>query len=184
MSRRNSAAILAAGAILCACSPSAPAPGAPAHAATQPPLSTGTISYFEQHCARCHGPYGELYPRPFAAHTDEELARIVREMVTGPARSTLPERELDALTDYHRAMANSAPFIAITARVGSHIAGEVTPGALVTVRASPRSVPAVITGGTWSVDLPAGFPDRFVIEAAANGRTVTLNPTQRSWSVP
>lgn len=184
MSRRSSAATLAAGAILGACSPGTPAPGTTGRAAPQPPLATGPISYFERHCARCHGPYGELYPRPFAAHTDEELARIVREMVTGPAQSSLPERELEALTDYHRSMAAAAPFIAITARVGSHIAGEVTRGALVTVRASPRSVPAVITGDTWSVDLPAGFPEQFVIEATSGGRTTTLDPARRAWSTP
>ena len=51
------------------------------------------MAYFEKNCARCHGPLGSFYGDDFGRHlaTPTAMRAVVKEMVEGPARSTLPQ---------------------------------------------------------------------------------------------
>jgi hypothetical protein len=165
---------------------------APAHApdaapapalALAEPLAVGPLTFFNQSCARCHGQYGSFYGEGFAAQrTDADLARVVREMVTGPAQASLPRRDLDALTAYHRSLADGRPFVALTHKEGTVLAGEVTPRAAVVLRAAGRLIPAQVVEHAWTLDFsdsfPAGagaLPTPVILEATLDGRSTTLD---------
>ena len=65
---------------------------------TLPPEAT-----FAQHCARCHGPEGMFYARPFNYQGDE-LRRIVREMMIDKAGLDPTDADVQAMLEYHLSM--------------------------------------------------------------------------------
>lgn len=120
--------------------------------ATMPePLEIGPIEYFDNHCASCHGGNGSLYARPFIAPADE-LPHIVEEMCAGPGMAPLEGRPLEALVDYHLAIRDDRPFVALIGRDESGLIFETTPGVhLIVVNGSATSVGI----DTWRVE-PSG----------------------------
>lgn len=124
-------------------------------AAGAAPLAVGPISFFNSACASCHGDYGGFYGDGFAAaRSDADLGRIVREMVAGPARSDLAERDMEALVAYHRSLVDGAPFLAWTSHRGEELTGEVTPGSTVSVVGGDMDgVEASVDGHTWRLRL-------------------------------
>ncbi|MBC7834887.1 MAG: hypothetical protein H7Y88_07280 [Phycisphaerales bacterium] len=150
-------------------SPSAPVAGAS-------PTGLDTLTYFDTHCASCHGPYGDYYNRPFAAATDDDaLARIVREMTAGPGQSPLEGEALAALTAFHRALAADEPFLVITSYASGTLRGEVSPGSSVFVLIDDAPVPATVDGHTWSLIL-CDQDDRsaWIVTAERAGKTTRI----------
>lgn len=88
--------------------PAAPADTRPADTTNESPDDQGTASAltlppestFAQHCARCHGPQGMFYARPFK-HEGQELRQVIREMIEGPAGLEPTEADVDAMLAYH-----------------------------------------------------------------------------------
>ncbi len=153
---------------LAGCGAERPSPGPRPTAA-----AFGPISYFEDHCARCHGSYGYLYAMPFVLDpASETFQEKVREMVVGPAQSSLTPGELDALVAYHRSMVDGRPFIAWTSADGSGWRGEVTPGSTVWVIDGGVERGAEVTGHAWS----AGGSDGAVLEARGPGGKTRIRP--------
>lgn len=163
----------AAAAASCRAPDAADPPRAPAAA-----LAVGPLTFFEDRCARCHGPYGAMYVPGMSERLDRRtLARVVREMVEGPAQARLDPQDLAALTAFHLSLDDARPFLAVTRRDGARFAGEVTPGAFVRAAAGPRSIPAVVIGHDWGLVLPAEVdPDRIVLEAEREGARTLLDP--------
>lgn len=179
----------AAAAGACGCrecaDPPTPAGGAPVWAAA-PPIAP--ISFFERACANCHGPYGMFYGEGFAALPDDSaLTHAVREMVIGPARTTLDEASMAALVAYHRRLARpaGAPFVVITRIDGSTVEGEVSPGARVVVAADGREFEATIDGHTWVARLDAAPASTLVVralQAEDPSRAVELDAQLAAWT--
>jgi len=144
----------------------------------QPPETASTrlgfapIDYFENHCARCHGPYGSFYGDEFAASLDgDHLREVVKEMVFGAAQSSLEDAEIDLLTAYHRSMVAGEPFVVVTAGTPD-LAGEVTPGATVMLVLESGEVAAQVDGHGWSADVQM---DRVrAVRAELNGRVTVV----------
>lgn len=146
----------------------------PPDAAAMPP-GFGPIGYFENHCARCHGPYGAFYGDEFAASLDgDHLRDVVQEMVFGAAQSSLEDPEIDLLTAYHRSMAAGEPFVVVTTGM-PELAGEVTPGATVRVQTAEGQHDAAVEGHRWR--LPGVTLDRASsITAEIDGRATRIDP--------
>jgi len=142
------------------------------------PLEVGPISYFENHCARCHGGYGSLYAYPFMA-PDDELPRVVEEMCAGPAMAPLEGRPLEALTAYHIAMRDDVPFVAQVEGEGTGLFFEVTPGASLHF-ASGSGGAGEVDAGLWRVQ-PASAA--FELEVRRGGERFDLAGwPARAWS--
>ncbi len=174
--------------VLAACerTPSPPVPAGPAAAALAgpvEPLTVGPITFFNESCARCHGSYGSNYGEALRRLGDDELTRIVGEMIVGPAMSDLSQPDTRAQVAYHRSLIDGRPFVAMTGRDASSISGEVTPGAAVGVVAGGRRVGATVTGHTWRAEIPGGG-GALVIEARAGDAVTTIDPTREPHSHP
>lgn len=161
-------------------------PGAAAFAPSPiPPIAP--ITFFERACTNCHGSYGMLYGEEFAKNLDDAaLVHIVREMVTGPARTGLDDASLAALVAFHRQLAAPAngPFIAITRFDGAAIAGEVSPNARVIVVADGREIEASVTEHVWRVQLETAPARSLRVRAwFPDGRGATeLDAAEAAWS--
>jgi len=159
----------------------------PAPSASRPPRAAGSdappaavvrvlafapISYFEESCAKCHGPYGSFWGEGFARGlSDDDLVRITEEMAAGPGGAPVAGEALLALAAYQRALGAGEPFLAITGAGEGELSGEVSPGTLVTVHAGGRSAPATVTGHRWVCRLPAGAGPIRVSALRAGART-------------
>ena len=109
-----------------------------------------------------------FYGEGFAALPDDAaLTHAVREMVIGPARTTLDEASMAALVAYHRYLARSErePFVVITRIDGSAVEGEVSPGARLVVVADGREFEATIDGHAWAARIEAAPGAAVIIRA-------------------
>ena len=110
-----------------------PAPDRGVPAPELEPLALPPVSTFARTCARCHGPEGAFYGEGFAADKGrEELARVVAEMMRGPAFLAPTPPDIAAMTAYHRALSAGEPFIAVVAcerrEEGHRLTIQVRPG--------------------------------------------------------
>ncbi len=194
MSARSSGACGALAALLlamaaCERAPSPPTPAAPPPPAAAVPagpverLTVGPITFFNESCARCHGSYGSNYGEALRQPGDDELTRIIGEMIVGPAMSDLPQPDIRAQVAYHRSLIDGRPFVAVTGRDASSISGEITPGAAVDVVAAGRRVGATVTGHTWRAEIP-GLSGALVIEARAGDAVTSVDPAIEPHSHP
>ncbi len=141
-------------------------------AAAATPLGFGPIGYFENHCARCHGPYGSFYGDEFAASLEgDHLREVVKEMVFGAAQSSLKDPEIDLLTAYHRSMVAGEPFLVVM-QVAPELGGEVTPGAAVMLLLESGEVAAKVDGHGWTADVQTERVRE--VRAELNGRTAVV----------
>lgn len=171
--RRASAALGAGGAVVLAIAALAQQPGPPA--SRPAPVAKAPLAYFAAHCARCHGPHGSFYGAEFGAkRSDEDLRKIVHEMAEGPGGAPIAGPDLDAQVAYHRSLIDRKPFLVWTLARGTALAGEVSPGAVVTARAGARPLPVKATGTRWSVTLPKGVPARAVVLTARKGGATSV----------
>jgi hypothetical protein len=147
------------------------------------------IAYFNQNCARCHGPYGSFYGRRFGAGlTDRQLREKLQAMTEGPGNAPLTPDQLDVQMGYHRSLADGRPFIllsefTVNPGTGVSLAGEVTPGSRVQVSAASQAVEGSVTGHEWKALLPPGA-DVSQLRIAATKGTLTseFSPYQISYS--
>lgn len=153
------------------------------------PPARPPVAYFEHACSGCHGPFGMFYGETFAAGRDDAaLQKIVREMVEGPAQSTLDDRSLDALVAFHRALQHRAggPFVALTELNEQELRGEVSPGAIVRVYFDDVPVSASADGYEWRVAFPPAWPNvrsvRVQAEIAATAAVTEIDAAVTSFS--
>ena len=155
-------------------SPSAPTP---------PPKLTDLrpITYFEDNCSRCHGPYGSFYGDTFAQKlSPAQLHKVVHEMAAGPGNAPIEGPELEAQVAYHRSLADKKPFIVLTEmkeEYGQHILhGEATPESQLDLVIDGTSISAKLEGHRWSAALPAPSAlSRLRIRATKNNQETSLN---------
>ncbi len=118
------------------------------------------MAYFEQRCANCHGPMGMFYGEAFATTLDDAaLIKVVREMVEGPAQSSLDDLSLKALVAFHRALRSqpASPFVSVSALAEGQLRGEVTPDSTVSIVVDGVVVDGTVEGTEWSGMLPSGW---------------------------
>lgn len=148
------------------------------------PLKSGPVTYFEDRCARCHGPNGSFYGDDFGKKlTDDDLRKVVRDMCKFQGDSPLAGRELDAQVAYHRALIVKEPFIVITAIGSLQIKGEALPKTEISCRIGDKSIKGTLKSGLWSVDLPPHVdPYSAVITAKLKKASVELPVLSSAWS--
>ena len=63
-------------------------------------LTLPAAATFAQHCAKCHGPDGAYYARPFR-YQGEALREMIRKMMTDNAGLQPTEADVDAMLAFH-----------------------------------------------------------------------------------
>lgn len=122
------------------------------------PLTLGPISYFENHCARCHGSGGSFYGDDFARNLkhDSDLYHFVEEMAAGPGGAPLQDVNLEAQVAWHRSLVDKRPFLAWTGWSLFSLQGEITPESTVELHLGKTRIPAQVKGHTWTILLEPG----------------------------
>lgn len=162
----------------------------PAQSADAIPIDAGLvgvpespIAYFEDHCARCHGPHGSFYGEAFAGiESDRELHGVVLEMVEGPGNAPLDDQSLFALIAFHRSLRDGTPFGVVTSWDSHAMAGEMTPGTAVSVVANGDVLEAQMDEATWSLESNGIDLSRARVRVTRNGRVFEWNPSEQAWS--
>jgi hypothetical protein len=135
------------------------------------------MTYYDQSCAKCHGPQGSFYgPTLGNDLTDAQLSTKIQAMSAGPANSPLAADENPVVTAYHRSLITRTPFVSITDTTPGAWAGEVTPGAAVTLLLpAGRRIAASVEDWNWTANIPAGTaPQAVTLEARVGAQRVDL----------
>lgn len=148
------------------------------------PLNFGPISYFEQNCARCHGPLGSNFGAKFAANLDNErLFVVVNQMAKGPGNAPLADLALEAEVAFHRALAKKEPFISWAGTASGKLVGEVTPDSQLVFVAAGSETSATLEDERWTVPLVTGADlSQAKLRATHNGKTTELLLGENSFS--
>lgn len=133
----------------------------------------GAISLYDKACVRCHGPGGSFYGSELGkGKTAAQLRKMVWEMCIAQGGLTISQREIDAMTAYHRSIIKSEPFVEVIAITGKSITGEATPGTTLQLETTGRLAPVTITENRWLAILDTRKPTTII--ATLNGKTCRL----------
>jgi hypothetical protein len=133
----------------------------------------GAISLYDKACVRCHGPGGSFYGSDLGkGKTDAQLRKMVWEMCIAQGGLTVSQREVDAMTAYHRSIMKSEPYIEVIAVSPTAVSGEATPGAIIELQVGSKALPITLTENRWNVLLDTSKPATIV--ARHNGKTTRL----------
>ena len=156
--------------------------------ATQPvpAFAFAAMNYYDQSCARCHGPEGASYG-PGLGHTldDAGLVKMCHDMANGPSQNPINGRDLDTETAFHRALIMGNPYLSVTNIKGNVWSGEVMVDAKVTLHVGSKEISADVTDWNWTATLPDGAAPASVTIIAADtddDKTTTLHPAQSMYS--
>lgn len=147
-------------------------------------LAFPAMTYYDQSCAKCHGPDGSFYGPTLGNNlTDAQLIAKCRAMEAGPASAPISERDNQAVVAYHRALIMRRPFVSLTQLTKGQWGGEASTDAKVTVHVAGQSIPADSTDWNWVATVPPGTnPADATIEAQVDNKTTTLHLGQSAYS--
>lgn len=133
----------------------------------------GAISLYDKACVRCHGPGGSFYGSDLGkGKTAAQLRKMVWEMCIAQGGLTVSQREVDAMTAYHRSIMYTEPYIEVIAVTESSVTGEATPGTVLELRVGSKVLPVALTETRWNVLMDASKPATII--ATRNGKTTRL----------
>ncbi len=150
------------------------------------PLKRGPLSYYSEHCRRCHGPFGGAYEENFTkGMSAQDLTDTIKSMAEGQGGSPLSDaNELAAQVAFHYAIDLKKPFLSWTVLDGRTVSGEVTPKAKVVATLAGADVPVTLSDGIWKVVLPADASVRkLVITASVGDVKSTLDLSKSAWTL-
>ncbi|HEY3836187.1 MAG TPA: hypothetical protein VGL72_06430, partial [Bryobacteraceae bacterium] len=68
-------------------------------------LAFAAMTYYDNDCAKCHGPQGASYGPSLGRHLDDAgLIKVTADMAAGPSQDPIHGRDLDTETAFHRAL--------------------------------------------------------------------------------
>ena len=133
----------------------------------------GAISLYDKACVRCHGPGGSFFgPDLGKGKTDAQLRKMVWEMCIAQGGLMVSQREIDAMTAYHRSIMHTEPYIEIIAISPTAVSGEATPGTSIELQVGTKVLPITLTENRWNVLLATSKTATIV--ARRNGKTTRL----------
>lgn len=147
------------------------------------------LAYFDQHCSRCHGPFGSFYGKEFARDlSPAALQQKVAEMAAGPGGAPLSGDSLAALVAFHQSLSTQQPFIVVTKSDDDSLSGEVTPNVPLRISCGDQSTVLPVKGYQWAAEKPKWLgncpPGSLRIAAGPAGHESVLNPAESAYSHP
>jgi cytochrome c553 len=150
----------------------------------------GPVSTFERTCARCHGPRGAFYGDEFAKLNDQELKKIVKQMMVGPSFLKPKAHEVEAMTAYHRALTAKEPFICITSyKINEEtqtttLSGEATQEAQIKIQSKDGVIELNSDEqGAWSSQQVQEIPFKLIVTGGEKTKELTLSQGQWTHSL-
>ena len=152
------------------------------------PASFAPMAYFDQKCARCHGPQGSFYGKDFGRDLDDaKLHATVNMMASGPAQAPISAPQLEIEVAYHRALIAKQPFVVVTDVTRDEksltLHGEATPGSALQIVAGKTKADAKLEKFAWTATLPANVDLNSATLTAKVGEAQTILKLSKSaWS--
>ena len=141
-------------------------------------MTAKPVSFFQNHCMTCHGPYGSWYESE-SAYGPQEHRELIRQMITGQANTTLDDEHQEIQYHLYRAMAAKSPFLAVSSRQETITTGEFLPGSEVTASVNGKAVPVTISGHTFII--PANARGMTIV-GTTGGQTVILHADRQTFT--
>jgi hypothetical protein len=159
-------------------------PNTATQSATQPATAFAAMDYYDQSCARCHGPQGSFYGSSLGRDLDDKgLIKVCFDMAQGPAQAPISESDNLTETAFHRSLIMHSPYLSITRIDGAKWSGEVMPDAKIAIAVAGKAIDAEVTDWNWSVVVPTNTkPEDVVITATLAGKTTTIAPATATYS--
>jgi hypothetical protein len=147
-------------------------------------LGFGPISYFEDHCANCHGSMGSNYGDKFGEGlSDARLSQVVKEMCDGPGNAPLDGEELKAEIAFHRALAKKQPFVSLTSVEAGKLTGEAPVGSNVVLASGDKETTAAADQEKWTISLAPGTDlTSAALRVTKQGDSTTLRLQEGSYT--
>ncbi len=142
------------------------------------PLSTGPVSYFDQQCSRCHGPFGANYALDsLRKRSLSGLKKEIGSMASGAGQMPISGRDLDAQVAMHQAILKDTPFLSFTKSSGGVLSGEVVGAEKVVLKQGSKSVVPEVSEGIWSARVPGAWLSNGqpILVVAGTKKTVVMD---------
>lgn len=130
-----------------------------------------------------------FYEESFFAepHDDVALVHMVREMLSGPARTELDPVSFESMVAFHRSLRSGAgPYVVVTSTRDDAISGEVSPNSTVSVHLDGKEIPARVDVFEWVASLPSDWREakkvRIVAAKAGTSTATELELREQSFS--
>ncbi len=116
------------------------------------------LDYFQNHCAACHGNYGEAYGDRFVRDLDDvALHQKIVDMSTVPAGAPLSDEQLKIMDAFHQALREGTPYAEIITRSDEGLVrGEALPGSTLVLESGDQRIDVPLNGHIWQLQLPPG----------------------------
>lgn len=136
------------------------------------------ISYYNDHCARCHGPDGVNYDlKHLAQNSDEKLRVVIGSMAENQGQAPLDKNQVEIQLAYHRSFLDGKPFLILNSvKVENEnliLRGEVTPESKVQVCVGEKTYAAKTEEQSWTAILPTDADWKKVSIIAVKGNVKT-----------
>ena len=136
------------------------------------------ISYYNERCARCHGPDGVNYDlKHLAGSSDEKLRAVIGTMAENQGQAPLNKAQIEVQLAYHRSFLDGKPFVILNSAKTENetliLRGEATPETKIQVCIGEKTYPATIEEQSWTAILPAATKLSNVFIVATKGNIQT-----------
>ncbi|MGI6454630.1 MAG: hypothetical protein ACOX5R_03295 [bacterium] len=149
-------------------------------------MKTGPVVLFEDACSRCHGPYGTFYGEEFAHLEPDELREVVWDMMAGPGGLDPSESEVNAMTEYHKALYHKKPYVSINNGLALQqgkttlLQGDNSPDTEIFVKKGERTYPTEVKVHTWTIQNPPQPP--FTVIAKRGEQQISFEFPSQQWA--
>lgn len=124
--------------------------GAAASQPTTAASSFAAISYFQDHCANCHGEYGAMLSEHQTTLPPDLMRQRVAEMARGPGMAPLEDQtHIDAVAAFITSIGKAEPYATLTKVNDNTLEGEAAPGTTVIIETPGQRSAAKVEGHTW-----------------------------------
>ena len=141
------------------------------------PPSYPAITYYNERCARCHGPDGVNYDlKHLAQLPDEKLHQVIEAMAENQGQAPLDKQQVEIQRAYHRSFLDGKPFVILNTTQTENgkllLRGEATPEAKVQICVGEKSYPTTVEEQVWKVELPpAELSEVVIVVTRGHART-------------
>ena len=140
-------------------------------------LDYPAISYYNERCARCHGPDGVNYDLKHLAQVpDEKLHQVIETMAENQGQAPLDKQQVEIQRAYHRSFLDGKPFVILNSAQTENgkllLRGEATPESKVQICVGEKSYTATVEEPGWKVEIPpAALSEIVIVATKGNAKT-------------
>jgi len=144
------------------------------------PVDYPAITYYNERCARCHGPDGVNYDLKHLAQLPaEKLHQVIETMAENQGQAPLDKQQVEIQRAYHRSFLDGKPFVILNSAQNDGakllLRGEATPESQVQICVGEKFYEANVEEQSWTVEIPAAPLTEVLIVVTKDKAMTKLN---------